>query len=568
MLRLKNPLYALLSSLALALIAPPARADVPSSSSSGENAGLRPLGFSNLVFRLESTDEIGIAGEDFRVHILESLRENGFNAVGAESLVFGKDASRRAELLLGGTVRELDCIEKYGRLNCRIGVEWQLLDVMRDAVVYTVMSRHREIGGLRTNLKPFGKNLLMGALLALMSRSQFVSALRAVPNLASDTPTYAKAGIKKCQAAALQMPGSAEEALRATVLVKSNDGFGSGFLLTPDGLVLTAAHVVTGSDLSLRMRDGTAHKAVPIRIARNVDTALLKITDLDAATTPCLPLNLEPKAVGAEVYAIGSPASQKLAFSLTRGIISGVRNFDGTQFLQTDASISPGNSGGPLIDAHGRATAIVSWKVAGATVEGIAFGIPVEEGLAALGIAPSTTTDPAIAEAKAIDLGAGSARKNPAPDAPDPKPGLDPDAEREQERLRQQAELERQAADRKAQAEAKERERAIRRARLTPSYVPILRYGGAALAAVGGLAVVVSYTQYDSQVTTEPEFRQLRLANDLGWAALGLGAAGVAASYLLMPKLPKDLARAPGLTPRFALGVTPAAVRVDVGLEL
>jgi len=64
-----------------------------------EGDDTRPaLGFSNLVVRLEQDDRIGLASADFRVHILEALRHEGFRAVGFENLVFGKNDSNKAEL--------------------------------------------------------------------------------------------------------------------------------------------------------------------------------------------------------------------------------------------------------------------------------------------------------------------------------------------------------------------------------------------------------------------------------------------------------------------------------------
>ena len=84
--------------LVCGLVAGAARAEPPSAT--------KALGFSNLVFRLAGGDQVGIADQDFRVHILEDLRGRGFNAVGAENLVFGSDHGSRADLMLGGTVTE------------------------------------------------------------------------------------------------------------------------------------------------------------------------------------------------------------------------------------------------------------------------------------------------------------------------------------------------------------------------------------------------------------------------------------------------------------------------------
>ena len=95
--------------LALALALPTLFATERARASGPEMAS---LGFSNLVFRLEDEDEIGVASEDFKVHILETLRDGGFEAVGAEDLVFGKDRSEAADFMLGGTVTD-DACEQY-----------------------------------------------------------------------------------------------------------------------------------------------------------------------------------------------------------------------------------------------------------------------------------------------------------------------------------------------------------------------------------------------------------------------------------------------------------------------
>jgi serine protease Do len=78
------------------------------------------------------------------------------------------------------------------------------------------------------------------------------------------------------------------------------------------------------------------------------------------------------------VFAVGSPLGGELSWSVSRGVISGVRDLDGRQLLQTDASLNPGNSGGPLIDSHLRVLGIVSFKVAGDGIEGIGFGVPAD----------------------------------------------------------------------------------------------------------------------------------------------------------------------------------------------
>jgi hypothetical protein len=220
-----------------------------------ESPSQRSIGFSNLVFRISGDDDIGIAQGEFRVHILEELRKQGLGAVGAESLVFGKDRGDEADLLLGGTVRELQCTEvpKKGAA-CRLGIEWELLDVRRDLVVYSALTR---FAVHRFNLeKPAGvpTQLVLGALRSLVKRPAFRALLKRSTEQRVTEKAYPVAEYQACGAAARAMPLGAEAALDATVVVKTDTGFGSGFFLNNDGHVVTAAHVVADARMQVARR--------------------------------------------------------------------------------------------------------------------------------------------------------------------------------------------------------------------------------------------------------------------------------------------------------------------------
>jgi S1-C subfamily serine protease len=90
--------------------------------------------------------------------------------------------------------------------------------------------------------------------------------------------------------------------------------------------------------------------------------------------------------IGEDVYAIGSPMGHKFNTTLTKGIMSGFRDTNGNKFLQSDVTILPGNSGGPLLDSNGNAIGIT---VSGMVVKGFSgmnFFIPIEDALAKLGV--------------------------------------------------------------------------------------------------------------------------------------------------------------------------------------
>lgn len=364
----------------------------------------RALGFSNLVFRPAGGDQVGLAGEDFRVHILEDLRGRGVNAVGAENLVFGSDHGAQAEMMLGGTVTELQCQpgSVSSNISCRMGIEWQVLDVASDTVVYKVLSRARVLDAPKEPVVTLGKRMVVANLESLSKHAAFQRLLQPQPP-SKPTQGYARATLRACKAAPHPMPASSEQVLDATVLVQTSGGFGSGFLLGADGFVATAAHVVPGASATVKLRDGREFPATVIRSDRRIDIALLRLALPEGMTLPCLPSKLDPVPVGADVYAIGSPASRDLSFSLARGIVSGVRLREGVQYLQTDAAVNRGNSGGPLVTAAGEAAAIVSYKLVGASVEGIAFGVPLGPGLNAIGVSLGNAfTSPELASAGAV----------------------------------------------------------------------------------------------------------------------------------------------------------------------
>jgi len=369
-------------------------------------AAAKSIGFSNLVFRLAGRDEVGIADQDFRVHILEDLRRRGINAVGAENLVFGSDRGAQADLMLGGTVTELECRggSDYGNVSCRMGIEWQVLDVGRDEVVYKLLSRGLVLEFPKEPAATLGKRLVVANLESLSKHAAFQ---RLLQPQAEGKPTqgYARANLRGCKAAPRAMPGASEQVLDATVLVQTSGGFGSGFLVGPDGFVVTAAHVVPESSATIKLRDGRQFPATVIRVDRRIDIALLRLGVPEGVTLPCLASKLDPVAVGADVYAVGSPASRELSFSLARGIVSGVRLLQGLQYLQTDAAVNSGNSGGPLVTGSGEAAAIVSYKLVGVAVEGIAFGVPLGAGLSAIGISLGNGfTSPELAAASAVPV--------------------------------------------------------------------------------------------------------------------------------------------------------------------
>jgi len=511
------------------------------------------VGFSNLLARIDK-DEIGLAKPEYRVHILEALRGAGFNAVGAENLVFNKDDSDKADYVLGGTVTELDCITYWSTLRCRIAIEWQLLDRERDEVVYQVLTRFVGLGLSQQPDPSVGKLLTLGALSRLMARPRFFELLNAERLALPSEATYPAATFRSCTAKARQLPGDFEVVADGTVLIKSRDGLGSGFFLGPDGLVMTAAHVMSTGSAEVRLHDGQTVKGQVVRISHKQDVALIALAGAGSATArSCLALATSQQTPGMDVYAIGSPASEELAFSLSRGIVSGVRTVRDVPLIQTDAPVSPGNSGGALVDQQGRVVGVVSRKIAGRAVEGLGFAIPIQAALAALQLEPGTVTAPILLPQGAVP-DEPQPKKNPlVVDTPDPLFSLEPEVE--QQRL-WHADYERRVKLWNADYERRVKEQRASR----PGYLLPMRWGGVAVATAGAIASTVSWAKTNEAITHE-EYRAARLTNDLGWAAIALGTGAFITSFVLEPKLPP--ARAQQVV-GWSLVPGPGNLKVDV----
>ena len=158
-------------------------------------------------------------------------------------------------------------------------------------------------------------------------------------------------------------------------------GQGSGFIVSSDGYILTNGHVVQGADeISVILNDGREFEGKIVGIDPNTDIAVVKI---DGTNLPYLPLgNSDELEVGQWVMAVGNPLG--LQASVTAGVVSakGRNDLNLTRvedFIQTDASINRGNSGGPLLnlngDVVGMNTAIVTNLATGGYM-GIGFAIP------------------------------------------------------------------------------------------------------------------------------------------------------------------------------------------------
>jgi len=221
-------------------------------------------------------------------------------------------------------------------------------------------------------------------------------------------------------------------------------GLGSGFIISPDGTILTCNHVVQGAaDVKVVLADRREFTAEIVGTDPKTDVAVLRVK----ADGPLPSLRLgdsDAMRVGEWVLALGNPFSEGLRSTVTAGIVSakgrsriGLTDYE--DFIQTDAAINPGNSGGPLINLRGEAVGVnsaIASRSGGS--QGVGFAIPidlvrsvqrslVDEGRVVrgwLGVYLGELTDE-LREAFQIDAATGVLVQQVAADSPAARAGLE-----------------------------------------------------------------------------------------------------------------------------------------------
>jgi len=217
------------------------------------------------------------------------------------------------------------------------------------------------------------------------------------------------------------------------------EGSGSGFLIDAHGYLLTNFHVVDGADrVTVTLADGRSFRALVVGVDPAIDVALLRIPDAQGLPSVVLgdSATLRP---GQWVCAIGNPLGY--VHSVTVGVVSylGRKLFDQSldAYIQTDAAISLGNSGGPLIDADGRVVGITT--AVSAQAANIGFAVPigqvlpildqlrergrVSRGYVGIGL---TTLTPALQRALGLTTSGGALVQDVTADTPAERAGLLP----------------------------------------------------------------------------------------------------------------------------------------------
>jgi serine protease Do len=269
-------------------------------------------------------------------------------------------------------------------------IDWQIYSTAERQVVAKVhtVGDQKIPRFVRTGFETLMFGALDDSLQKLTTSPEFQQAVAKRPH----APTHAEPDAPKATlvlaGSRTAQPTKIADAVGAVVLILSGGGHGSGFLVSTDGYLMTAEHVV-GSDKYVKVRwsDGLEGVGEVVRTDKRRDVALIKT---DPRNRQPLALRRDSPQPGDTVFAIGAPIDPKLQNTVTRGVVSASnRIMDGFSFIQSDVTVDPGNSGGPLLDEQGRVLGFTDKGIRTAEAPtGLNFFVPIDDALRFLSAEP------------------------------------------------------------------------------------------------------------------------------------------------------------------------------------
>lgn len=299
---------------------------------------------------------------------------------------FAGEEVAKADLRLAATIHDLlvnICFPEIGIDahhaigNAFVSIEWSVFSPLERKVIYSVTTKGRSADQAESRVGEAGiiGEAFGNSLKRLLNDPGFVAVLTAgqpaqVAEAAELASKHPKASELPVGVSSLMGPING-----AVVTVFSNMGQGTGFAVDGGDLVVTAAHVVSGgTHVKIATAQGFEYYGEVVAKQVPRDIALVRITGFRLKP---LPISEALPADGSEVYLVGTPLSEKLPLSVTKGVVSAVRREQGLDYIQSDVSVLPGNSGGPLMDIHGNVLGMLTMCSCSSGVPaGVNFFVP------------------------------------------------------------------------------------------------------------------------------------------------------------------------------------------------
>ncbi|OPY69757.1 MAG: putative periplasmic serine endoprotease DegP-like precursor [Syntrophorhabdaceae bacterium PtaU1.Bin034] len=356
-------------------------------------------------------DKTNISDAELGDLLRDQLQKYRYTVVGDPEALFEDRSAEKAEFLIAGKIKDVKasmCFPRSGsedwvtaKGELYVQVDWELYSKKtRDVVLKLTTEGSSTSNGKAQSYQEIFYQAFDMAVGNMLAHNTFYQQVA----LDSEAPVQKKAeqamaDIKvnfKTVADLSKKENLSREKLignmrSSVVTVFSGSGHGSGFLISEDGYVLTNEHVVGGASfVNVKFVTGKEVTGQVVRVDKPRDVALIK---LEKDFYPYLVLgNTNSINIGEEVFTIGTPLSEDLSQTVTKGIVSSFRVKDEIKYVQSDVNIHPGNSGGPLVS--------LNKGVIGVCVSGITFGpytlglnyfVPIEEAIKALKISKDVT---------------------------------------------------------------------------------------------------------------------------------------------------------------------------------
>lgn len=331
----------------------------------------------------------------------QTLKKNGYPLAGlGKANAFDTEQNVAPDFRVGGIVKELRMELCQTGNNAEgwiyVKIDWALYSEKAKRVVFAQATE----GLVKSTDKipDMPLKAIAASVENLLAAPEFLAALQAPQTAAAEAPAASAAAPSAAPAPAADTGGRAlqlaggkalaggaqknQAKLRAAVVtLETAAGSGSGFYIDRAGYLLTDFHVVNGAKfVKVKMANGDKLVAQVVKVSERDDVALLKSDSVDFE-----PLAIRPDVldVGEEVYAIGTPLGV-LTSTMTRGVLSADRAIQGVRVLQSDAAVTFGSSGGPLLDSEGRVIGLTKSGMRGE--KGFNFFIPVQDALRVLDV--------------------------------------------------------------------------------------------------------------------------------------------------------------------------------------
>jgi S1-C subfamily serine protease len=336
---------------------------------------------------------------DLKARDIGGVISNTFNKLGYSTENAIGSIPAAGNLILKAKIKDLKitfCANKKDKTRAKasslVDVDWVLYDPISDEelLVYKTRGSHVGINGsfIKEGTKKSLENTFAAATKNLLANTEFTDYIFPVDLSEMKEKFDDEIDVEyEIGSGSGRFSLVADNVKKNSVTIKTKNGHGSGVFINDEGYILTNAHVVGDEKDLIVIFEDQEYNAILVRKERIRDVALVKVKDYIFGADGVKISNEKPN-IGDNLYVIGSPLKIELKHTVTKGIVSANRTLNGQDFIQTDAAINRGNSGGAVFNDSGELVALTVAGVftnTGASLN-INYLIPIDDAILTLNI--------------------------------------------------------------------------------------------------------------------------------------------------------------------------------------